>query len=118
MSPPALVIGGTGPTGPGVVSGLLERGFEVMILHGGQHEVKLPTEVQHIHTETRLGDPFDYAREDDLIGRWAADRRDWYDDAAPFTPTHAYRHPRRPGETWSPSRASAGRQVLAARDEQ
>ena len=25
-------------------------------------------------------------------------------DAAPFRPTHAYRHPRRPGETWQPRR--------------
>ena len=48
MSPSALVIGGTGPTGPGVVSGLLERGFEVTI---GQHEVELPTEVPHIYTD-------------------------------------------------------------------
>jgi hypothetical protein len=68
--------------------------------------------------ETRLGDPLDYAHEDDLIGRWAAVRRDWCDDAAPFAPTHAYRHPRRPGEAWSPSRASAGRPVPATRDEQ
>jgi hypothetical protein len=67
--------------------------------------------------EIRLGDPFDYAHEDDLTGRWAAVRRDWCDDAAPFTPTHAYRHPR-PGEAWNPSRPSAGRQVPAGREEQ
>ena len=30
------------------MSGLLERGFEVMI---GQHEVELPTEVPHIYTD-------------------------------------------------------------------
>jgi NAD(P)-dependent dehydrogenase (short-subunit alcohol dehydrogenase family) len=35
----ALVIGGTGPTGPYVVEGLDHRGFDVTILHGGQHEV-------------------------------------------------------------------------------
>ncbi len=48
----ALVIGGTGPTGPYVVKGLIHRGFEVTILHRGTHEVDLPPEVDHIH-----GDP-------------------------------------------------------------
>ncbi len=48
----ALVIGGTGPTGPLVVEGLHERGFEVTILHGGQHEVELPVSgVRHIHED-------------------------------------------------------------------
>ena len=34
-----LVIGGTGPTGPFVVNGLLERGHDVTICHTGNHEV-------------------------------------------------------------------------------
>ena len=47
----ALVIGGTGPTGPGVVNGLIERGYEVSILHTGRHEVDtIPAHVEHIHT--------------------------------------------------------------------
>ena len=47
----ALVIGGTGPTGPGVVNGLVERGYDVSILHTGRHEVDtIPPEVPHIHT--------------------------------------------------------------------
>ncbi len=51
----ALVVGGTGPTGPLVVSGLIERGYEVTILHTGRHETDLiGPEVRHIHT-----DPFD-----------------------------------------------------------
>jgi nucleoside-diphosphate-sugar epimerase len=50
-----LVIGGTGPTGPFIVNGLLERGHEVAILHTGRHEIdEIPPEVEHIHT-----DPFD-----------------------------------------------------------
>jgi nucleoside-diphosphate-sugar epimerase len=50
--PRALVIGGTGPTGPFVVEGLHERGYEVTILHGGQHEVELPVPgVRHIHAD-------------------------------------------------------------------
>ncbi len=53
--PRALVVGGTGPTGPYVVAGLLERGFEVAILHRGLHEIdEIPPEVEHIHT-----DPYD-----------------------------------------------------------
>ena len=48
----ALVVGGTGPSGPDVVHGLLHRGFETTIFHGGTHEVPLPDEVRHIH-----GDP-------------------------------------------------------------
>lgn len=51
----ALVIGGTGPTGPFIVNGLIERGFAVTILHTGRHEIdEIPPEVEHIHT-----DPFD-----------------------------------------------------------
>ena len=52
-----LVIGGTGPTGPYIVNGLVERGHDVTIFHTGRHEVdSLPPEsvVPHIH-----GDPFD-----------------------------------------------------------
>jgi nucleoside-diphosphate-sugar epimerase len=48
----ALVIGGTGPSGPDVVHGLLKRGFETTVFHGGVHEVPLPDGVRHIH-----GDP-------------------------------------------------------------
>ena len=52
-----LVIGGTGPTGPYIVNGLVERGHQVTIFHTGRHEVdSLPPEsvVPHIHA-----DPFD-----------------------------------------------------------
>jgi len=48
----ALVIGGTGPTGPFIVEGLLHRNYEVTIFHRGTHEVELPEAVEHIH-----GDP-------------------------------------------------------------
>ena len=53
----ALVIGGTGPTGPFIVQGLLDRGFEVTIYHRGFHEADDMPEVQHhLH-----GDPFELA---------------------------------------------------------
>lgn len=50
--PQALVIGGTGPTGPFVVEGLYGRGYEVTILHGGQHEVEFSVPgIKHIHED-------------------------------------------------------------------
>jgi len=49
----ALVVGGTGPTGPFLVNGLLERGYDVSIFHRGTHEIsEIPDHVEHIH-----GDP-------------------------------------------------------------
>lgn len=48
----ALVVGGTGPSGPYIVDGLLERGYEVTILHRGTHEVEFSGPVEHLH-----GDP-------------------------------------------------------------
>jgi nucleoside-diphosphate-sugar epimerase len=47
-----LVIGGTGPTGPPVVNGLIGRGYDVTILHSGRHEVDtIPGHVEHVHTD-------------------------------------------------------------------
>ena len=60
----ALVVGGTGPTGPLVVNGLIERGFDVTILHTGRHETELiDPEVRHIHT-----DPFDGEATGEALG--------------------------------------------------
>lgn len=62
--PSALVIGGTGPTGPGVVNGLCERGHDVTILHTGRHEVDtIPADLEHIHTN-----PFQVADVADALG--------------------------------------------------
>lgn len=50
--PRALVVGGTGPTGPYVVCGLVERGYDVAMLHSGRHEdPSIPECVEHIHTD-------------------------------------------------------------------
>jgi nucleoside-diphosphate-sugar epimerase len=60
----ALVIGGTGPTGPHVVNGLLARGFHVAMLHTGRHErEEIPSEVEHVHT-----DPFDAGAVTEALG--------------------------------------------------
>lgn len=48
----ALVVGGTGPTGPHILQGLLDRGYETAIFHRGTHEPPDLPEVEHIH-----GDP-------------------------------------------------------------
>ena len=54
-----LVVGGTGPTGIPLVRGLVERGYDVTILHRGLHESdETPAAVQHLHH-----DPYD---DDDL----------------------------------------------------
>ena len=50
----ALVVGGTGPTGPPLVEGLLGRGFEVSLFHTGRHELPDGPDVRHIH-----GSPFE-----------------------------------------------------------
>ncbi|OUS09875.1 hypothetical protein A9Q89_12360 [Gammaproteobacteria bacterium 53_120_T64] len=62
----ALVVGGTGPTGPYLVNGLLQRGYEVAIFHRGSHEIpEIPPQVEHIH-----GDPhFLETIEESLAGR-------------------------------------------------
>ena len=49
----ALVIGGTGPTGPYLVNGLIALGYDVSILHRGTHDSDLiPRSVERI-----IGDP-------------------------------------------------------------
>ena len=48
----ALIIGGTGPTGHFIVNGLLDRGYEVSMLHRGEHEIpEIPSQVEHIHAD-------------------------------------------------------------------
>jgi nucleoside-diphosphate-sugar epimerase len=49
MSGSALVIGGTGPTGPPVALGLEARGYDVTILHSGKHEVSEVAGLTHLH---------------------------------------------------------------------
>jgi nucleoside-diphosphate-sugar epimerase len=63
----ALVVGGTGPTGPFLVQGLLQRGYEVAILHRGTHETaQIPPEVEHIHADPHFLETLQEA----LAGRW------------------------------------------------
>lgn len=59
----ALLVGGTGPTGPLVIRGLIQRGYKVAILHSGKHEADLPPEVEHIH-----GDPQSFGPLKEALG--------------------------------------------------
>lgn len=61
----ALVIGGTGPTGPFVVNGLIDRAYRVTVLHTGQHEADFKAPVEHIHTDPHFKETLDQA----LAGR-------------------------------------------------
>ncbi|MBT6274443.1 MAG: NAD-dependent epimerase/dehydratase family protein [Chromatiales bacterium] len=49
----ALVIGGSGPTGPSIVNGLVDRGYRVSVLNRGLHDApEIPATVERI-----VGDP-------------------------------------------------------------
>ena len=62
----ALVIGGTGPTGPYIVNGLITQGYDVSIMHRGAHDSdEIPSSVERI-----IGDPhFRETLSDALKGR-------------------------------------------------
>ncbi|GAA1518630.1 NAD(P)H-binding protein [Nocardioides humi] len=50
-APKTLVIGGTGPTGPHILQGLLDRGHDVTMLHRGAHEPPDLPDVRHLHAD-------------------------------------------------------------------
>jgi nucleoside-diphosphate-sugar epimerase len=53
----ALIIGGTGPTGPFIIEGLVERGYRPVILHRGTHEVDFVEQYEHLHADPHFADP-------------------------------------------------------------
>jgi nucleoside-diphosphate-sugar epimerase len=58
----ALVVGGTGPTGPFIVEGLRRRGYKVAIFHRGTHEIpEIPDDVEHIHGDPHFAEAIDGA---------------------------------------------------------
>jgi nucleoside-diphosphate-sugar epimerase len=57
----ALVIGGSGPTGPHIVEGLRQRGFKVAVLNRGVHPVPLPQDVEHIVGDPHFTEPLEAA---------------------------------------------------------
>jgi nucleoside-diphosphate-sugar epimerase len=66
----ALVIGGTGPTGPDIAQGLRNRGYETSILHRGNHEIDDVVDFEHIHADPHFQGAISTAlghREFDLV---------------------------------------------------
>lgn len=57
VSKTALLIGGTGPSGPAIARGLASRGFEVTILHRGTHEHPDTEDFEHIHVDPHFLEP-------------------------------------------------------------
>lgn len=56
-----LVVGGTGPTGPTVVNGLIDRGCDVTIMHTGKHEVDFQDPVRHVHMDPHFPESIEAA---------------------------------------------------------
>jgi nucleoside-diphosphate-sugar epimerase len=65
MNGSALLVGGSGPTGPHIARGLLERGYEVTVLHRGTHELPELSGLEHIHADPHFREGLDEA----LAGR-------------------------------------------------
>jgi nucleoside-diphosphate-sugar epimerase len=67
----ALVVGGTGPSGPHIVNGLIARGYDVTLFHRGTHESnEIPESVEHIHGDPHFAETIKDAlgqREFDLV---------------------------------------------------
>ena len=59
----ALVVGGAGTTGTVIVEALLERGYEVTILHRGVHPAPAGVEVRRICADPHWREPLDEALE-------------------------------------------------------
>jgi nucleoside-diphosphate-sugar epimerase len=55
----ALLIGGTGPTGPIIAQGLLARGYATTVLHRGGHELDLGSSIEHIHADPHFLEPLE-----------------------------------------------------------
>lgn len=61
MNSSALLVGGTGPTGPHIVRGLLDRGYDVTVLHRGAHELPELDGLEHIHADPHFREALDVA---------------------------------------------------------
>ncbi len=64
MKQTALVIGGSGPTGPHIVEGLRARGFSVSVLNRGVHPYPWPRDVEPIVADPHFAEPLATALQD------------------------------------------------------
>jgi nucleoside-diphosphate-sugar epimerase len=55
----ALVVGGTGPTGPHILTGLISRGYDVTVFHRGTHEPDDLPVVRHVHGDPHFRETID-----------------------------------------------------------
>lgn len=70
MTRTALLVGGSGPTGPHVARGLAKRGYAVTLLHRGSHELPELAGYEHVHADPHFREPLDAAlagREFDVV---------------------------------------------------
>lgn len=63
----ALVIGGSGATGPHVLTGLLQRGYDVAMLHRGVHEPAGLPAVRHIHADPHFAESLESALDGEVF---------------------------------------------------
>lgn len=56
MTGTALLIGGSGPTGPLIASGLAGAGHQVTVLHRGVHEATETAGMEHIHADPHFAE--------------------------------------------------------------
>ncbi|MCB2064047.1 MAG: NAD-dependent epimerase/dehydratase family protein [Novosphingobium sp.] len=61
MARTALVIGGSGPTGPHIVEGLRERGYRVSVLNRGVHPYPFPDDVERLVGDPHFAEPLEAA---------------------------------------------------------
>ncbi len=57
MAQTALIIGGSGPTGPHIVEGMRQRGFKVSVLSRGVHPYPFPDDVERITGDPHFAEP-------------------------------------------------------------
>jgi nucleoside-diphosphate-sugar epimerase len=106
----ALLIGGSGPTGPSIIDGLRSRGYGVTILNRGVHRVPLPDDIDEIVGDPHFLEPLQTAlgnRSFDLViasyGRLAVTSEALAGRAGRFIGiggVPAYRGYMEPGENW------------------
>ena len=61
MAATALVIGGSGPTGPHIVEGMRRRGYRVSVLNRGVHSYPFPEDVERIVGDPHFTEPMEAA---------------------------------------------------------
>lgn len=57
MAKTALIVGGAGATGKHLINGLVQRGFEVTVLHRGVHEPEYLEPYRHLHADPHFAEP-------------------------------------------------------------